>query len=261
MHTSCTGFKKNIAAHYAGGHKIHTDTRKAHELYQTSIMSALIEGVYEGEVTFGELKEHGDFGIGTFNDLDGEMLAADGKFYQLRSDGTAALVKDEQKTPFAVVTFFTAQTVHEINSPMDKAGLEELLGTLVPSANLFYAIRIEGDFERVDTRTVSIQQKPFKSLTAVADEQTTFHFVSLQGTMVGFRSPDYAQGLTVAGYHLHFIDSKRCRGGHVLDFVVNKGSISIDTFSAVHIELPETPDFEQARMSADNSGAIKKAEG
>lgn len=261
MHTSCSAFKKNIAAHYAGDHTIHSDNRKANELYQTSIMSALLEGVYEGEVTFGELKAHGDFGIGTFNDLDGEMLAVDGNFYQLRSDGTASLVNDDQLTPFAVVTFFKEQLVHQIEALIDKAGFQTLLDTLVPSANLFYAIRINGTFSKVDTRTVSIQKKPFISLTEVANEQTTFHFESLEGTMAGFRSPDYAQGLTVAGYHLHFIDSNRSRGGHVLDFVLDKGTVMIDTYSSIHVELPQTADFEQAKIAKDNSSDIKKAEG
>jgi hypothetical protein len=67
----------------------------AGELYQTSLMSALLEGIYEGEVTYGELREHGDFGLGTFNQLDGEMVGFDGIFYQIRSDGSARRVTPE----------------------------------------------------------------------------------------------------------------------------------------------------------------------
>ncbi len=51
-------------------------------LYQVSTLSALLEGVYDGETTFAELKPHGDFGIGTFNALDGEMICVDGHTYQ-----------------------------------------------------------------------------------------------------------------------------------------------------------------------------------
>ncbi|EGR1132049.1 hypothetical protein EFU40_09475 [Vibrio cholerae] len=40
------------------------------EIYQTSLMSALIAGVYEGATTIAQLLEHGDFGLGTFNELD-----------------------------------------------------------------------------------------------------------------------------------------------------------------------------------------------
>lgn len=44
------------------------------ELFQYSTLEALLGGVYDGEVTVGELLTHGDFGLGTFNSLDGEMI-------------------------------------------------------------------------------------------------------------------------------------------------------------------------------------------
>lgn len=78
----------------------------AGEVYQTSLMSALVDGIYEGKETYGDLQSQGDFGLGTFNDLDGEMVGLDGIFYQLRSDGSVRVVDDNQRTPFAIVTFF-----------------------------------------------------------------------------------------------------------------------------------------------------------
>ena len=51
-------------------------------IYQTSLMSALISGVYEGQITMAELLKHGDFGLGTFNNLDGELVALNSKIYQ-----------------------------------------------------------------------------------------------------------------------------------------------------------------------------------
>lgn len=59
------------------------------EIYQTSLMSALIAGVYEGATTIAQLLEHGDFGLGTFNELDGELIAFDRQVFQLRADGSA----------------------------------------------------------------------------------------------------------------------------------------------------------------------------
>lgn len=40
-------------------------------LFQTSTINALLDGVYDGEMTYKELKQHGGFGLGTFNGLDG----------------------------------------------------------------------------------------------------------------------------------------------------------------------------------------------
>jgi len=55
-------------------------------------------------VTYKELKKHGDFGLGTFNALDEEMIRLDGKFYQIKVDGIAYPVDDSMKTPFARVS-------------------------------------------------------------------------------------------------------------------------------------------------------------
>ena len=83
-------------------------------LYQNSIINALLEGVYEGDVTFKEVKRRGNFGIGTFNELDGEMIAFDGEFFQIRADGVAYPVKSSMKTPFVSVTFFESDEAFEL---------------------------------------------------------------------------------------------------------------------------------------------------
>jgi acetolactate decarboxylase len=54
----------------------------AHTLFQVSISSALVEGVHDGEVSVKSILERGDFGLGTFANLDGEMVVLDGRVYQ-----------------------------------------------------------------------------------------------------------------------------------------------------------------------------------
>ncbi len=66
-------------------------------LYQTSLMSALLSGVYEGNTTIADLLTHGDFGLGTFNELDGELIAFSSEVYQLRADGSARKARGEQR--------------------------------------------------------------------------------------------------------------------------------------------------------------------
>ena len=75
-------------------------------LTQVSTIDAILGGLYDGVVTYGELKQYGDFGIGTFEGLDGEMVALDGNFYQIKSDGVAYPVDDDMTTPFACAIFF-----------------------------------------------------------------------------------------------------------------------------------------------------------
>ena len=76
-------------------------------LYQVSTIDALMQGVFDGVQPVGELKRHGDFGIGTFDALDGEMIVLDGVVYQAKADGRIYPVKDSATTPFATVTHFT----------------------------------------------------------------------------------------------------------------------------------------------------------
>jgi len=233
----------------------------AGELYQTSLMSALLQGIYEGETTFAELARHGDFGLGTFNDLDGEMIALDGKFYQLRSDGTARPVAPEQKTPFAVVTWFEPDTEVDIQSPTEKQQLLSLIEHHTDS-NLFYALRIDGVFENLRTRTVSRQQKPYPPLQEAAAHEAINTFAGVKGTLAGFRTPAYAQGIGVAGFHLHFLRDDRQAGGHALDYTLQQGKVQLATLHGFHIELPTSGDFLKADLEdASASEKIKSTEG
>src|SRR6185437_935897 len=128
-------------------------------IYQSSTIGALMEGVNEGELTVGELKTHGDFGLGTFDDLDGEMIELDGKVYRVGSDGEAHPAADSERTPFATVSFFRADIVAEANLPMSYAQLLERISAMMPSKNLFHSIKVSGSFEYLKTRAVGKQEK------------------------------------------------------------------------------------------------------
>ena len=83
----------------------------------------------------------------------------------------------------------------------------------------------------------------------------------VDGTMIGFRCPDYAVGIGVPGYHLHFIRSDRRQGGHVMDYSIELGNLQLDHTSSLHLELPETSSFRQADLTAGSSaGDIHKVE-
>ncbi|MDT5347523.1 MAG: acetolactate decarboxylase, partial [Mycobacterium sp.] len=200
--------------------------------------------------------KHGDFGLGTFNQLDGEMVAVEGQFYRLRADGTATPVDPHETTPFAQVTFFSTDTIHHHYGPVRRAALEAFIDTLTASENLFYAIRIDGPFQRVLTRTVAKVERPYPAFVEATKHQATRTFTNVQGALIGFRTPDYAQGLGVAGYHLHFLTEDRTGGGHVIDFTLGKATIQISAQADVHLNLPQTPAF----MSADLTGHDLDAE-
>ena len=241
---------RSFAAHHTPHRTLHHDPARGHEIYQVSTMNAILDGVYDGEVTYAELAEHGDFGLGTFNHLDGEMVAVDGSFFHLRADGGATPVDPRERTPFAAVTFFEADTAHRLDDPLGRAEVEAEVERLAPSGNLFYALRVDGSFARVVTRTVPMQTPPYRPLTEVTAEEPITTFTDVEGVLVGFRTPDYAQGIGIAGYHLHFITAARDGGGHVLDFALARGELRIGTEAELHLCLPRTREF----LAADLAG-------
>jgi len=236
------------------------DASALHEIFQNSTINALLEGVYDGSMTYAELRRHGDFGLGTFNALDGEMIAFDGGFYQVKSDGIAYPVADGQRTPFATVLFFQPTLRRTLSGPLDYEHLQPLMDGLMEGPNLFYAIRVDGHFAMVKARSVPRQQKPYPPLAEVAKTQPVFRLEDVRGTLAGFRFPDFARGLNVPGFHLHFLTEDRTAGGHVLDLVLAGGELAIDASARFHLELPIDAAFLHADLAHEPGEALDQAE-
>jgi acetolactate decarboxylase len=250
---------RTMLAHHHGSRQGRQAVR---EIYQTSTMSALLEGVYDGDMTIGELLTHGDFGLGTFNHLDGEMIILAGVCYHLHSDGSASIAAADDRTPFAAVTYFRPEITLPVSSPATRRRVLALVDDAITTTNLIQAIRIDGTFSHVRTRTVMAQSPPYPPLTEATAHEPISDFNDVTGTLAGFRTPDYEQGISVAGYHLHFINERRTHGGHALDFDIEHGEIEISTSSELHLSLPTTQEFQEANLSLDNiAKQIEQTEG
>ncbi|QIN83277.1 acetolactate decarboxylase [Rubrobacter tropicus] len=214
------------------------EERPHHSLFQTSTIEALLDGSYEGDVSFAELEDRGDFGLGTLDALDGEMVALDGAFYQIKADGLAYPIDGRARTPFAVVTFFEPGPPQMLPAPMDLADLCAHVDGLVGGTAACCAVRVDGLFGRVKTRSVPRQRRPYPPLAEVVEGQPTFELRDVRGSLVGFRFPDHARGLNVPGYHFHFITEKRDAGGHVLACRLARGELRVDREADLRLELP-----------------------
>ena len=251
-----------MLAHRTPDHGIHHDAARARTLYQTSTMSALVDGIYDGSVTIAELLEHGDFGVGTFNHLDGEMIVNDGVCFHLFSSGEARVASPDDLTPFAAVTTFEADTTFDVKTPISKADLIAQIDRHLSSENLFYAIRVTGRFATVATRTVTRQEAPYQPLSEATSNESERTFTETTGVLVGFRTPDYEQGISVAGYHLHFLNGGHTGGGHAFDFLLDEGVVEIATVSELRLSLPTSGPFLAADLnSKDIDAEIRKSEG
>lgn len=234
--------------------------RSTDMLFQTSTINALVEGVFDGTTTFGELRKNGDFGTGTFHALDGEMVGLDGVFYQVKADGTVRTVDDDARTPFAMVKFFSPEKTFPISGARDLDGLMHELDALLPTRNAFYAVRIEGVFPRIKARSVAAQSTPYPRLAEAVQHQSLFEFTNIRGTIVGFRSPDFVQGINLPGYHFHFISEDRKVGGHLLDCRIENATVSLDETGDFHLLLPHNDAFRRSDLGRDSRRELDKAE-
>jgi len=234
--------------------------REAHVLFQASTIAALLEGAYDGDLSFAELAEHGDLGLGTLNGLDGEMIALDGRFYRADVDGRVGEIDSAARTPFAVVTRFEPTIDERIEGPLDHEELLSHLDELIPAGASSCAVRLDGHFDLVRARSVPRQSPPYRPLAEVVGEQHVFDLADAPGTMLGFRFPDYAEGIEVSGFHLHFVDEARERGGHVLGSRSNGLRVRLDPSNDLHVELPPGIALGDPRLAAETHAAVEKIE-
>jgi acetolactate decarboxylase len=230
-----------------------------HTLYQVSTSTALVEGIYQGAVRVGTLREHGDLGLGTFEDLDGEMVVVDGQFFQVRSDGSVRECSDDVLSPFAVVTRFAPETEVTLPEYTDLSHLTARFDALRHSDNVFFALRVDGHFDHVHTRAMCRTREGVPLVQAAA-VQPEFEFHDVAGTLVGFWTPEYAKTLNVPGYHLHFLSADRKSGGHLLGCRGSNLRLQIQR-GEYRLALPETEDFLKADLRRDPAADLALAEG
>ena len=215
---------------------------KEGRIYLCAPVNALVEGIYEENIPFSEVKKHGDFGLGTFNDLDGEMVMLDGRIYQIASDGRVTEIDEKTLTPFACVTTYQPLSHDELDQELNYADFQQWLDGLLVSPNIFYALRIEGVFAEVKARSVP-KQANYQPLLDVAKEQTIFHFKNIEGTLAGFYTPSFMASLNVPGWHLHFLSADLRRGGHLLECRPRKVRAGVQFLQTLELSLPMNFDY------------------
>ena len=241
----------------------HADLHAGHEphvLFQASTIGALLEGAFEGDVTFAELAEQGDLGLGTVNHLDGEMIALDQRFYRADVDGGLHELAGSERTPFAVVVPFRTGIEFDLEGSLDHDRLLAEIDRRIPADAATCAVRIDGRFELVRARSVPRQEPPYRALTDVVAGQKVFELADIDGTMLGFRFPEYAEGIEVSGWHLHFISEDRSRGGHVLDSRSSTLHVQLDPSGELHVELPPGVELADPDHAKSTREAIDRVE-
>jgi acetolactate decarboxylase len=230
-----------------------------HTVFQVSTSGALVAGVYDREVSVQAILEHGNFGLGTFANLDGEMVVVDGHVYQIKGTGQVSEAPADAGAPFAVVTWFEPETDVSISPIGSFNDLQARCDSVRRSGNIFYAIRLDGFFKRVRTRAVN-PPEPGTRLIDAAKAQSEFNFADIEGTLIGLWSPGFSSAFSVAGYHFHFLSADRQHGGHLLDVGANALRLRVEALTDFHLALPESEAFLKADLSKNTAEELAYAE-
>src|SRR5260370_27669565 len=230
-----------------------------HTLFQVSTSGALVQGIYERAVSTNLLLNYGDFGLGTFDNLDGEMVVLDGAIYQVRSDGTVSRITGDVGTPFAVVVPFAADQDQTIESVSSFEEITQVCDKYRDSDNLFYAFRIDGHFTHIHTRAMkaTLNGLPLAKAAAIQPE---FDFNEVDSTLVGIWPPQFSIAFNVTGYHFHFLSEDRTKGGDLLEFSGKKLRARVERLNNFHLSLPETKDFLRPDLPNDPFNALPYAD-
>jgi acetolactate decarboxylase len=232
----------------------------ADALVQFSLLAALAAGDYGGGEPLSEVRKSGDFGLGTFDRLDGEMILLDGDFYQVKADASVHRRGGDDSTPFATVTFFDKDGAFTDVSAASLSELDQWFDRQLPNAQLPIAIRLQGRFDELTLRSAPPQKPPYRPLANVIDQQVTWQRRNVPGTLVGFRCPKWMGTLNVAGYHWHFLSDDRTIGGHVLDCRVKGATAAYDECATVTLRLPKSKSFATIDMAEVSEADVDKIE-
>lgn len=198
-------------------------------MYQFSTYESVLNGQYEGGIDMAHVRSKGNFGIGTFDSLDGELVAMDGMFFHC-SNGLCRPARDEQTLAWAAVCNFSPEQCYSLPQiEFNSAKFENSSGCLSPltiSKDRLTATLIKAEFDFIKLTSAPRQNKPYPSIPQVIEDSVEIEKEKIKGTCVGWFAPYYMGNIKSPGFHFHFIDSTQQIGGHVLEFKTKKGEIS-----------------------------------
>ncbi|MES1218497.1 MAG: acetolactate decarboxylase [Bacteroidota bacterium] len=230
--------------------KNETTSKPSDEFYHYSLWAALVNKIYDGDLTVKEAKTHGDIGLGSYNQVDGELILIDGVFYQVPYTGEVKLVDDSMHIPYLNAAFFKNEFSYELNDKVNYDSHRKLIQQHFPSRNFFYAFKIHGEFDNLKLGSLHKQERPYQQgLDSLLPGRPKFDHTNISGTMVGFFCPDFIGEINVAGFHLHFLSDDKKIGGHVMEFTGKNFKVGMDKLTSYHFVLPETADFDTVNLA------------
>lgn len=198
-------------------------------MFQVVHLQSLLDGNYDGVYPISNLKKYGDFGLGTFDKINGEMIVLDGIVYQALGDGNIMVANDNELIPFANISYFDNDEQVILEKDMSEKDVETFLNQKLSEKNFqdkMCLVRIDGTFSNMLVRSELAQnEKPYKPLTEVlATDERQFTYENISGVLVAMYFPQTMEKLNATGWHFHFISNDKSKGGHVLSFSMQQSA-------------------------------------
>lgn len=236
----------------------------SNKIYQVSTLQALALGYTRSVVTVKELLEHGDTGLGTFEDVDGEMIVVDGICYQAMQNGEIVCADETAGVPFAVVGSPENGRHFKIEEKQDIDAIKTELTVRIEEGfglNSIHIARIDGWFDIIHARAGAAYRSQHVSLKEILSKtQKDFCFEHLYGTLVCVYYPDYMDGINASGWHLHFLSEDRKQGGHVFEVSMRSGECLLQKIDRIEIQLPREAAFDTYSLKEASKDEIAQVE-
>ncbi len=237
---------------------------KSNKIYQVSTLQALALGYTRPVVTVEEMLQNGDTGLGTFENVDGEMIIIDGVCYQAKQDGSIVRSENSAGVPFAVAGSLKNGRMIEMGEMKDIDAIKLALTMIIDDdfgLNSIHVARIDGWFDTIRARAGAPYRSQHVTLkTILSKTQKDFSFEKLYGTLVCVYFPDYMDGINASGWHMHFISKDRKLGGHVFEAVMSSGECLIQKMDRIDIQLPRDAAFDTYALKQASNDEIKEVE-
>ena len=220
-------------------------------------------GNFDKTVSVKDFLHHADTGIGTYTGLDGEAIFEDGVAYKATADGKVSVMQPEDGVAFGTVAKFDESVPEvELKNISDIETLKQALEPYVKEdQNIFYMIKAKGVFKTMHVRSCFACEKPYPTLSEVAQDQREFHFENTHGDVIAVWCPKYVNGINLPGWHFHYLSGDKTQGGYILGPSSDDLRVKIDKIERFDLTLPQNPEFAKRDLCEDLSAKTAAVEG
>lgn len=234
------------------------------KMFQVSTLQALAMGYTRTVITVKELLEYGDTGLGTYEDVNGEMILVDGHPYRADETGAIEEVSMDAGVPFCAVSFLEGKRKFSLSNIDGIDALKTELDVKIEEdfgLNSMHMVRIDGSFSKISARSEAPYHSQHVTLKEMLSKtQREFFFSDIKGTLVCVYFPDYMDGINAPGWHLHFVSEDRRYGGHVFEMSLDEGTVLLDKITQIEIKLPKDAAFDTYSLKDASQNEIKEVE-